>query len=81
MAKGSFPSYSEETIIAVKYLIDKGITRSGEIARRLKLSPYTVRNIKKILRERGLLKDGKKTGKTPIKKAKSEDIISILLGE
>lgn len=46
-------SYSEELIAAVKLLLRKGITRSTEIARRLEVSPFTVRNVKKILRERG----------------------------
>lgn len=49
------PIYHEDLIMAVKYLYDKGITKSSEIAKRLDLSPYTVRNIKKILRERGLI--------------------------
>ncbi|RLE47844.1 MAG: hypothetical protein DRJ18_02750 [Candidatus Methanomethylicota archaeon] len=49
---GGFPDYPEDAIIAVKYLIKKGITRTNEIAKRLNLSPFTVRNIKQILMRR-----------------------------
>jgi len=47
------PGYPEELIIAVKWLLHKGITRSGDIARRLEVSPYTIQNIKTLLRKRG----------------------------
>lgn len=49
----NMPNYPEELIIAVKWLLHKGITRSGDIARRLEVSPYTVNNIKTLLRKRG----------------------------
>ena len=53
-------AYSEDTIAAVKYLVGKGITRSSEIARRLDISPFTANNIKRILRERGLIEPSKR---------------------
>ena len=45
-------TYSEELIIAVEYLMRRGITRTREIARVLRISPFTVRNIKTILNRR-----------------------------
>jgi len=78
-----YPVYPEDVIIAVKYLMEKGITRSTEIAERLDLSPYTVRNIKKILRERGLIEGKEKVRKTVVAKAKSKkpkDVIEEILG-
>ena len=82
--------YREELIMAVSYLINRGITRSGEIAKRLDVSPYTVRNIKSILKRRarqeGRGKDEKPTaGKkmAPTAKAKfkkHKDVIEELLG-
>jgi len=50
-----YPKYPEDLVIAVKYLARKGLN-TREIADRLGISPYTARNIKKILRDRGLLK-------------------------
>ena len=78
-------SYPEDVIIAVKYLMEKGITRSTEIAERLDLSPYTVRNIKRILRKRGLIdaEEQKVSKKAIVVKAKSKkpkDVIEEILG-
>lgn len=73
--------YSEDLIMAVKYLIKKGFN-SREIADRLGISPYTVRNIKRILRERGLLKtEEPKKAKTTVenKSKKPESIIEKIL--
>ena len=48
--------YSEWLIMAVYYLIRfRGITDTREIAARLGVSPYTVQNVKVVLRKRGLL--------------------------
>jgi len=66
--KDGFPDYPEDAIIAVKYLIKKGITKTNEIAKRLGLSPNTVRNIKVILRKREREKQEKKKPKSIIKK-------------
>jgi len=51
MSKKKMFRYSEELVHAVKYLSEKGLN-SGEIARRLGISPFTVRNIKYMLRKR-----------------------------
>ena len=68
--------YSERLVKAVEYFIkDKNIKRSGEIARRLEVSPFTVRNIKQMLRAR----EGSKKKKRSKKKKKT--IIDILTGE
>ena len=48
-------AYSEELIAAVRYLMSRGIVKTTEIARRLDVSPYTVRNIKQMLKERDRL--------------------------
>jgi len=74
--------YSEDVIAAVKYLIlKKGVTRSTEIAQRLGISPYTARNIKKILRDRGVLdKPKRKVRRTKSKSVKGKDIIEEILG-
>lgn len=53
MPKYPLPRYPEELVIAVKWLLYKGVTRSTDIARRLEVSPYTVSNVKRILRKRG----------------------------
>ncbi|OYT50839.1 MAG: hypothetical protein B6U76_12035 [Desulfurococcales archaeon ex4484_217_2] len=42
--------YSKDLIVAVKYLYEKGF-RSSEIARRLGVSPFTVRNVISILKK------------------------------
>jgi len=44
---------AKELVVAVKWLLHKGVTRSGDIARRLEVSPYTVATIKTMLRRRG----------------------------
>ena len=50
--------YSPELIITVWYFYKRvGIKRSTKIANILGVSPYTVRNVKKILRLHGLLDD------------------------
>ena len=79
------PIYSEELITAVKWLLHKGITRSGDIARRLEVSPYTVRNIKTILRKRGEYpevepKRRKPQSKRKKKKEAKEDFITKMFG-
>ena len=66
--------YREELIAAVEYLMQRGITRSGEIAKRLGLSPFTVRNIKDIIRRR------KRREEEKTKSKKSKDIIEEILG-
>ena len=71
-------AYSEDTIVAVKYLVEKGITRSSEIARRLDISPFTANNIKRILRERGLIGVSKKAES---KEPKSKGIIGKILAK
>lgn len=75
--------YSEDVIAAVKYLIlKKGVTRSTEIAQRLGISPYTARNIKKILRDRGVLDKPKRKvkGRIKSKSVKGKYIIEEILG-
>ena len=68
-------SYSEHLINAVKYLIMKGITKPSEIAKRLDISPYTARNVKRLLKQRGDLPEPnslwKNRGRKP--KALSKD--------
>jgi len=44
---------AKELVAAVKWLLHKGVTRSTEIARRLEVSPFTINNIKQMLRKRG----------------------------
>jgi len=75
--------YSEELIYAVLYFIKyKKITRSGEIAKRLGLSPFTVATVKHILKYRGLIPGDQKKGRNSRKDNKKEqkDIIGELLG-
>ncbi|MBW2674860.1 MAG: hypothetical protein JRD89_15840, partial [Deltaproteobacteria bacterium] len=48
--KETGPCFTEETINAVKYLMQKGVTKSTEIGRRLGLSPFTVQTIMRIIR-------------------------------
>jgi len=83
-----YPKYPEDLIMSVRYLTRKGLN-ARKIADRLGISPFTVRNIKRILRERGLLGTGehestkhkiKAKNKTRGKKS-DEDIIDILLGD
>lgn len=80
------PSYPEELITAVKWLIHKGVTRSSDIARRLEVSPYTVSNIKTLLRKRGEYPDTEsKRRKKPqpkkrAKKEVKEDFITRMFG-
>ena len=79
--------YPEELITAVWWLLHKGITRSSDIARRLEVSPYTVSNIKTLLRKRGKFPEPgenrrrrriKKTVKLKEKKEKKkEDFITV----
>ena len=72
-----FYRYREELIVAVEYLMRRGITRSGEIAKRLGLSPFTVRNIKLILKRRKAREEREKA-----KSEKPKDVIEeILSGE
>jgi len=73
----SYPDgYSETLVQAVKWLIMCGITRSGEIAKRLEVSPFTVRNIKVLLRKRGELPEpgsrGRRRRKPASKKVERE---------
>jgi len=77
-----FPDYPEDLIMAVKYLVEKGFN-SRQIAERLDISPYTARNIKVILRRRGLIKDETSKPKEVVVKAKSKkskDVIEEILG-
>jgi len=80
------PSYPEELIIAVKWLLHKGVTRSSDIARRLEVSPYTVNNIKTLLRKKGEYPEAKPKRRIkpqPKKKAKKEakeDFITKMFG-
>jgi len=67
--------YSEDLVMAVKYLIGKGLN-SRKIAERLGISPYTVRSIKRILRKRGLLKSEK--SKNVREENKPKNIIEFL---
>ena len=79
-----YPDYPEDVMVAVKYLVEKGVTKSTEIAKRLGVSPYTARNIKKLLRRRGLLKVEEpalaKVATTKAKSKKPRDIIEAILG-
>lgn len=68
-----FYKYRPELVAAVEYLLSKGITRSGEIAKRLGVSPFTVRNIKAILRRKQREKEEKAKSK------KSKDVIEEIL--
>lgn len=68
--------YHDDLIKAVEYLMRKGVTRSGEIARRLGISPFTVRNIKYLLRKR----KAKRKQEKKEKKEKSKDVIEEILG-
>ena len=74
--------YSEELVAAVKYLMGKGITRSTEIARRLGISPFTVRNIKYRLQKQKEEKseEGKLSVTRPRSKRK-RDLLDELLGD
>jgi len=72
---GKKGEYSEELIVAVDYLMKRGITRCGEIAKRLNVSPFTVRNIKRILRKR----KARMKLKTE-KKEKPKDFLDEILG-
>ena len=63
--------YHDDLIKAVEYLMRKGVTRSGEIARRLGISPFTVRNIKYLLRRKA---------REEQKKEKPKDVIEEILG-
>jgi len=47
--------YSEDLVKAVKYLYEKGL-KTTEIAKRLDVSPFTVRNIISILNRRSKVK-------------------------
>jgi len=67
-------TYSEELIIAVEYLMKRGITRTREIARVLRISPFTVNNIKTILNRRK--REAEKTGKE--KKKEKKMLIEVL---
>ena len=72
--------YDERLIRAVEYLIERGITKSTEIAKRLGISPWTVRNIKYILRK---MKEEKKEEKKEGEKEeeeKSKDVLEEILG-
>jgi len=70
--------YSEDLVMTVKYLARKGLN-SGKIADILGISPYTVRNIKSILRKRGLLKTSEKPSKSKTKEeSKSKNTIDDL---
>lgn len=79
--------YSEELIMAVKYLLNKGLN-SRQVADRLEISPYTVRNIKRILRKRGLLapqegqeeESAKKVATARSESKKSKDVVEEILG-
>lgn len=79
--------YPEDLIMAVKYLLEKGFN-SREVADRLEISPYTVRNIKRVLRKRGLLAPQEGQEEEPAKKVavvrskskKSKDVIEEILG-
>lgn len=46
--------YSEKLIVAVEYLMEKGITKDREIAERLGVSPHTVKTIKFMLKKRSM---------------------------
>ncbi|RLF08531.1 MAG: hypothetical protein DRJ60_00270 [Thermoprotei archaeon] len=71
-----FYKYREELIAAVEYLMKyRGITRNSEIARRLNVSPFTVRNIKQILKRRKARKEREKA-----EPKKPKDIIEEILG-
>lgn len=70
-----FYKYRPELIAAVEYLMKRGITRSGEIAKRLGVSPFTVRNIKIILKR----KQREKEEKEKAKSKKSKDVIEEIL--
>ncbi|MHC1628070.1 MAG: transposase [Candidatus Nezhaarchaeales archaeon] len=48
--------YSEELIAAVKYLYERGF-RSSEIAKRLDVSPFTIRNIISLLNKKPKMKE------------------------
>jgi len=72
-----FYRYREELIAAVEYLMKRGIKRSGEIAKRLGVSPFTVRNIKLILKRR---KAREEKEKEKAKSKKSKDVIEEILG-
>ncbi|RLG23145.1 hypothetical protein DRN85_09880 [Methanosarcinales archaeon] len=78
------PNYPEELITAVKWLIYKGVTRSSDIARRLEVSPYTVNNIKTLLRKRGDFPEPrerrKKRKREEKKEKKKSDWISRMFG-
>ena len=65
MSKKKWFNYNEDLIHAVKYLSEKGY-RTTEIARRLNVSPFTVRNIKQYV----LRKREKESGTNPQKKTK-----------
>jgi len=65
------PVYNENLIAAVEYLMKRGITRSGEIAKRLGISPFTVRNIKAILGRRKKENGKERKEEKAMKKKKS----------
>jgi len=78
--------YPEDLIMAVKYLLEKGFN-SREVADRLEISPYTVRGIKRVLRERGLLeaeeakpRASRKAVAVNAKSKKPKDVIEEILG-
>ena len=75
-----FYKYRPQLVAAVEYLLSKGITRSGEIAKRLGVSPFTVRNIKIILKRRQQEKEEKGKEKAKVKKPKdvTDEILEIL---
>jgi len=82
------PKYSEDLIIAVRWLLHKGVTRSSDIARRLEVSPYTIRNIKRVLKQRGEFPEEAEKGRKahirrkPKKKKKAkEDFITKMFKE
>lgn len=76
--------YDTRLVNAVEYLLEKGITKSSEIAKRLNISPYTARNIKKLLREKkeNEKKQKKQTKTTtmqsPKKSKKRKTIVEII---
>lgn len=66
-------NYTRELVYAVKYLMDKGFS-TGEISKRLDISPFTVRNVKHIIRKASEKKAEKPAEKPKPKPSRGEVI-------
>ena len=65
--------YSDELIAAVEYLLKRGVTRSNEIAERLGISPFTVRNIKTLLNRKKATEEAKRKSGTDTKPSQGKE--------